>query len=57
MVQGMLKKAGRDQHLAHRVHVDTQLHNVELLVYVFVSYAFELHAVGCIKMPMRCGVP
>ena len=57
MVQGMLKKAGRDQHLAHRVHVDTQLHNVELLVYVFVSYAFELHAVGCIESPMRCGVP
>ena len=53
----MLKKAGRDQHLAHRVHVDTQLHKVELLVYVFVSYAFELHAVGCIELPMGCGVP
>lgn len=53
----MLEKASRDQHLAHRVNVDPQLHNVELLVYVIVGDAFELHTVGCIELPMCYGVP
>jgi hypothetical protein len=57
MVQGMLEKAGRDQHLAHRVHVNPQLHYVELLVYVLVGNAFKLHTVGCIELPMCYGVP
>lgn len=51
-----LEQTSRNQHLTHRVDIDSHLHDVELFVHVSIGCAHKLHAVRCFEGPVTLSI-